>query len=90
VTATGEVDAGRITRAELAALQRDLFATLTAVTQVAAELRGTPPGSGGEDAVDACARWVAALDAVAARVHRQLQQPAGPGGEPPAVTGVGL
>ena len=86
ITATGEVDAGAITRAELAALQRDLFAARTAVNQAAAELRGTPAGSGGEDAVGACARSVAALDAVVARIHRQLQRSAG---EPAAVTGGG-
>lgn len=40
VNATGEVDTGAITRAELAALQRDLFAARTAVNQAAAELRG--------------------------------------------------
>jgi hypothetical protein len=36
VNATGEVDTGAITRAELAALQRDLFAARTAVNQAAA------------------------------------------------------
>jgi hypothetical protein len=40
VTATGEVDTSAITRAELAALQRDLFVARTAVTQAAAEFRG--------------------------------------------------
>jgi hypothetical protein len=35
VTATGEVDTGAITRAELAAVQRDLFAARTAVIQAA-------------------------------------------------------
>jgi hypothetical protein len=89
VNATGEVDTGTITRAELAALQRNLFAARTAVNQAAAELRGTPAGSGGEDAIGACGRSVAALDAVVARIHRQLQQPAGPAGEPAAVTGGG-
>jgi hypothetical protein len=85
VTATGEVDAVPIAQAELAALQRDLFAARTTVTQAAAELRGC----GGEDAVDGCARSVAALDAVVARIHRQLRQPAGPAGEPPAAAGGG-
>ncbi|MFI7650382.1 plasmid mobilization protein [Micromonospora sp. NPDC049460] len=46
VNATGEVDTG--TRAELAALQRDLFAARAAVNQAAAELRGTPAGSGAD------------------------------------------
>jgi hypothetical protein len=57
VTATGEADTGAITRAELAAVQRDLIAARTGANQAAAELRGTPPGSGGEDAIGACARF---------------------------------
>jgi hypothetical protein len=77
VNATGEVDTGAITRAELAALQRDLFAARTAVNQAAAELRGTPAGSGGEDAIGACGRSVAALDAVVASQPFWLFWPAG-------------
>ena len=82
VTAEGETDTGRITRAELAALQRELFATRTALTQAAADLRGTPARPGVDEAVAACAASVAALDGVVARIHLQLQRPAGPAGDP--------
>jgi uncharacterized protein (DUF1778 family) len=81
VTATGEVDTGGITRAELAALQRELFAARTALIQAAAELRGTPAGFGVDDAVASCVRSVAALDAVVARIHRQLQRSTSPAGD---------
>jgi len=81
VTTGGEPDSSGITRAELAQLQRELFAARTAVTQTAADLRGTPGGPGVDDAVASCARSVAALDAVVARIHRQLQRTAGPAGE---------
>jgi hypothetical protein len=46
VSAEGETHTGRITRAELAALQRELFATRTALTQAAADLRARRPGPG--------------------------------------------
>jgi hypothetical protein len=81
VTVTGEADTGPITRAELAALQRDLFSARTALTQAAADLRGTPAGPGVDDVVASCAASVAALDAVVARIHRQLQRTAGQAGE---------
>lgn len=81
MTAEGETDAGGITRAELAQLQRELFAARTAVIQAAADLRGTPGGHGVDDAVASCARSVAALDAVVARIHRQLQRPTSPAGD---------
>ncbi|MFC0504951.1 hypothetical protein [Micromonospora costi] len=42
MTTEGEPDTGRFTRAELAALQRELFAARTALAQAAADLRGTP------------------------------------------------
>jgi hypothetical protein len=99
VTAAGETDTGGITRAELAALQRDLFAARTALTQAAADLRGTPAGRGVDAAVAASvagldavvAASVAGLDAVVGRIHRQLQRQvqrqvqrqAGPAGDPP-------
>lgn len=81
VTPAGEPDTSAITRAELAQLQRDLFAARTAVNQTAADLRGTPAGPARDETVASCARSVAALDAVVARIHRQLQRAAGPAGD---------
>jgi hypothetical protein len=59
-TVSGEPDTGGITRAELAQLQRDLFAARTVVNQAAAGLRGTPAGPTRDEAVASCARSVAA------------------------------
>lgn len=54
----GEADTGAIIRAELAQLQRDLFAARTTLNQAAATLRQTPAGAARGDAI-ACApgRW---------------------------------
>jgi hypothetical protein len=65
----------------VAQLQRDLFAARTAVNQIAADLRGTPDGPTSDEMLAACARSVAALDAVVARIHHQLQRAAGPAGD---------
>jgi hypothetical protein len=81
VTTSGEPDTSGITRAELSQLQRDRFAARTAVNQAAAGLRGAVAGPARDEAVASCAQSVAALDAVVAQVHRQLQRTAGPAGE---------
>lgn len=81
LTTDGRVDTGGITRAELAQLQRDLFAARTAVNQAAAGLRQMPPGAAPDDAIASCARSVAQHDAVVARIHRQLRQATGPAGD---------
>src|SRR5262245_19609160 len=67
VTVCGEPDTSRITRAELAQLQRDLFAARTAVNQAAAGLHGTRAVPTRDEAIASCARSVAALDAVVAQ-----------------------
>jgi len=78
VTTAGETDTGAITRAELAQLQRDLFAARTAVNQAAAALHSALDGPARDEAIASCAGSVAALDNVVARIHRQLQRRAGP------------
>jgi hypothetical protein len=77
----GHTDAGGITRAELAQLQRDLFTARTALNQAAAGLRQAPTGAPVDEAIASCTRSVAALDAVFDRIHRQLRQAASPVGD---------
>jgi hypothetical protein len=77
----GYADAGGITRAELAQLQRDLFAARTALNQAAAGLRQATTGANAGEAIASCTRSVAGVDAVVDRIHRQLRQAASPIGD---------
>jgi hypothetical protein len=69
--AADAVDQGR---AELAQVQRDLFATRTALVAVAVALGGVTSLDAGRE-VAACASAVAGLDEVTARVHGLLKRP---------------
>ena len=59
-------------------MQRDLFAARTVINHAAASLRHAAAGLTLDEAVASCARSVEGLDAVVARIHRQLRQSTGP------------
>jgi hypothetical protein len=80
--ADGQADTGAITRAELAQLQRDLFAARTALHQAAAGLRQAPAGAPVGELIAWCARSVTGLDAVVDRIHQQLRRPGAAAGDP--------
>jgi hypothetical protein len=68
----GGVDAG-VSRAELAQVQRDLFAARTVLVSAAASLRAVAAGDAGRE-VAVCVSAVARLDEVAARLHGLLKR----------------
>lgn len=68
-----EITGSGASRAELARVQRDLFAARTALI-CAAEVLHAGSGSADKPSVNACAAAVARLDAVAERLHGQLRR----------------